>query len=226
MSESDDTDEKLIEAMARAACEADGYDPDEKFTHRAETQPPGGTVWIDDWPRWRIYQKDACRHLAMHRALMGEMPNAYYAHELPQQWIDAIRKAEMDPKHDRLNELMDDPDEPQAPYVADGPKSLSETADELRAVKADWLENPVADILAESADPCTAAMSRNTLLESENATLREERDRLREALETIRGWREIDVSSDERHLPGQLSAVIERIEQICDAALTKGKQDD
>jgi len=63
-------------------------------------------------------------------------------------------------------------------------------------------------------------------LKEQFATLREERDRYREALKTIRGWREIDVSSDERHLPGQLSAVVERIEQICDAALTKGEKDD
>jgi predicted nucleic acid-binding Zn-ribbon protein len=160
----DTEDDKLIEVMARAACEADGRDPDEVATYRGEQV----RCWV-------TYEQVARGHIAMQRV--------YEAHEALVEFAD--------------------------PAPEDMAWAEKEYSDEMKRLEASEHK------ARQAHEEC----------ERRNAELRAERDRMREALRDIRGWREIDVSSDERHLPGQLSAIIERIEQICDAALGEGESE-
>lgn len=57
-------DEKLIERLARAACETDGLDPNAEIQRDAETPS-----WVPMKKNITLYRAEARRHLAMRREL-------------------------------------------------------------------------------------------------------------------------------------------------------------
>ncbi len=59
-----------VEALARAACQADGLDPDE---HISDPDYAGGLRSGDraEVPQWTVKVREAARFLAMHEALVA-----------------------------------------------------------------------------------------------------------------------------------------------------------
>ncbi len=70
----EEVDVDQVETMARAMCQADGHEPDERVVvpGLSETAPdgrptPGGPV-----PRWRVYAPHARKLVAAQQALLEE----------------------------------------------------------------------------------------------------------------------------------------------------------
>ena len=67
-----DKDDAIVEAMARAMCEAHGFDPDHVTPLRCIGLPGPDErerIEANDEPRWFSWRKEACVQLAAHRAM-------------------------------------------------------------------------------------------------------------------------------------------------------------
>lgn len=62
-------EQKLIERMARAACEAKGFDPDERI---GASFPEYNSRELNE-PLWTLFRPNAEEHLVMHKAMMEEL---------------------------------------------------------------------------------------------------------------------------------------------------------
>ncbi len=121
-------EEKQLVSITCDCCKKEYDDVMEiqEFLHY--TNDAGYGSVMGDGNRLRL---DLCQHCT--QRLLGEFiqtegnyiwegPTHYYAHELPQETIEAIANSRMDPRHDHLNDLLDDAIAKHTSFKSDKPE--------------------------------------------------------------------------------------------------------